>query len=65
MNIKIGAKQTIGVLLIIIGLLALVTSLTPGSGLMFVGLELLGLECYFGIKYNQRSRFYKNLRKEV
>jgi uncharacterized protein YqgC (DUF456 family) len=42
MNIKIGAKKTIGILLIIIGLLALVTPFTPGSWLIFVGLEFFG-----------------------
>jgi hypothetical protein len=31
MNIKIGAKKAIGILLIVIGLLALVTPFTPGS----------------------------------
>lgn len=36
-------KKTAGVLLLIIGLAALVTPLTPGSWLIFVGLELLGL----------------------
>lgn len=32
-----------GIALIIIGLLALVTPLTPGAWLMFVGLELIGV----------------------
>ena len=36
-------KKILGVLLIIIGLLALVTPLTPGSWLAIIGLELLGL----------------------
>lgn len=36
-------KKAIGVLLVVIGLLALVTPLTPGSWLAFVGLELLGI----------------------
>lgn len=36
-------KKTAGILLLIIGLAALVTPLTPGSWLMFIGLELLGL----------------------
>lgn len=40
-------KKTIGVLLIIIGLLALVTPFTPGSWLVFVGLEFLGLRVLF------------------
>ncbi|MHC4758230.1 MAG: hypothetical protein ACYTE8_06210 [Planctomycetota bacterium] len=36
-------KKTIGVILIIIGLLALLTPLTPGSWLALVGMELLGI----------------------
>lgn len=36
-------KLTAGVMLIAIGFLALVTPLTPGAWLMFVGLELIGI----------------------
>jgi len=36
-------KKIVGVLLIVIGLLALVTPLTPGSWLIVVGLQFLGL----------------------
>ena len=36
-------RQITGVVLIIIGLLALVTPLTPGSWLVFVGGEMLGI----------------------
>ena len=36
-------KKFVGVALIIIGFLALITPLTPGSWLAFVGLELLGV----------------------
>lgn len=36
-------KRIGGVILIIIGFLALVTPLTPGAWLMFVGLELIGV----------------------
>jgi hypothetical protein len=36
-------KKTFGVFLIIIGLLALLTPLTPGSWLALVGMELLGI----------------------
>lgn len=36
-------KITIGVILVIVGLLALVTPLTPGSWLVFIGAELIGL----------------------
>lgn len=40
-------KKTIGILLIIISLLALVTPFTPGSWLVFIGLEFLGLRLTF------------------
>ena len=36
-------RYTVGVILVLVGLLALLTPLTPGSWLIFVGLELLGL----------------------
>ena len=38
-----SAKKTIGVVLIVLGLLALVTPLTPGSWLALLGLELIGV----------------------
>ncbi|MEK7630683.1 MAG: PGPGW domain-containing protein [Patescibacteria group bacterium] len=41
--VKQTSKKVLGVVLIIIGLLALVTPLTPGAWLAFVGLELLGI----------------------
>ena len=40
-------KKTIGILLIIIGLLALVTPFTPGSWLIFIGLEFFGFRVLF------------------
>jgi len=49
-------KKTVGVLLILIGLLALVTPLTPGSWLVFVGLELLGLRFLLLDKIKARFR---------
>ena len=36
-------KKVIGVILILIGLVALLTPLTPGSWLALIGLELLGV----------------------
>jgi hypothetical protein len=36
-------RTVVGIILILLGLLALVTPLTPGSWLILVGLELLGL----------------------
>ena len=40
-------KKITGILLIIIGLLALVTPFTPGSWLIFVGLEFIGIRILF------------------
>jgi hypothetical protein len=37
------AKMFLGAILLVIGLVALLTPLTPGSWLIFVGLELLGI----------------------
>lgn len=45
-------KKMVGVILILIGLTALVTPFTPGSWLVFVGLELLGLRILFFDKLN-------------
>ncbi len=42
-NNKPKIKKTIGIILILIGLAALFTPLTPGSWLVFIGFELLGL----------------------
>lgn len=39
-------RVTIGVLCIILGLTAFFTPLTPGSWLVFVGLELLGVRLF-------------------
>jgi len=36
-------KKAIGVILILIGLATLLTPLTPGSWLLFIGFELLGV----------------------
>lgn len=41
------AKKIIGIFLFIVGLLALVTPFTPGSWLIFVGLEFLGFRILF------------------
>ncbi|MEK7148153.1 MAG: hypothetical protein AAB758_02545 [Patescibacteria group bacterium] len=50
-------RKFVGVILIIIGLGALVTPFTPGSWLIFVGLELFGLRFLFWEKI--RSNFRK------
>ncbi|MDO8537055.1 MAG: PGPGW domain-containing protein [bacterium] len=51
------AKRIIGVILILVGLTALVTPFTPGSWLVFVGLELLGIRFLLWEKI--KSRFLK------
>lgn len=40
-------KKVIGIILILIGLAALFTPLTPGSWLAIIGLELLGVRILF------------------
>lgn len=51
---KFMIKKIIGIFLIIIGLLALVTPFTPGSWLIFVGLELFGFRILFWDKIKSR-----------
>ncbi|MDO8526994.1 MAG: PGPGW domain-containing protein [Deltaproteobacteria bacterium] len=48
-------KKAIGILLIFVGLVALITPFTPGSWLIFIGLELLG----FRILLSDKLRFWK------
>ena len=38
-----SAKKIVGVILVILGAIALLTPFTPGSWLLFIGLELLGV----------------------
>ena len=44
-------KKVVGVILILIGLTALLTPLTPGSWLAIIGLELLGVRILFFDKF--------------
>ena len=44
-------KKTIGIVLILLGLLALFTPFTPGSWLVFIGLEFLGIRFIFKDKW--------------
>lgn len=60
-------KKTVGLVLIFVGFAALVTPFTPGSWLVFIGLELLGVRILF---FDKLKVFTKNLnffvkRKEV
>ncbi len=55
--IKTIIKKTIGVILIVLGLAALVTPFTPGSWLALIGLEMVG----FGFLLENRiGRAIKN-----
>jgi len=44
-------KKTVGIILILIGLVALATPLTPGSWLAIIGLELLGVRILLSDKF--------------
>ena len=48
-------KKAVGVILILLGLVALITPLTPGSWLAFIGLELLGVR----ILLSDKLKFWK------
>lgn len=55
-------KKILGVLLIILGLLALITPLTPGAWLAIIGLELLGLRELFDDQLQKRfPRIYNKI----
>ena len=43
MHMKHTARKIVGIVLIVLGFVALITPLTPGSWLIPIGLELLGL----------------------
>jgi glutathione peroxidase-family protein len=50
-------KKVIGVILIVVGLIALFTPLTPGSWLALIGLELLGIRKWVFRKFlNDKQR---------
>ncbi|HEY4513863.1 MAG TPA: PGPGW domain-containing protein [Candidatus Paceibacterota bacterium] len=51
-------KKIVGIILILVGLFALVTPLTPGSWLVFIGMEFLGLRFLLWDKI--RKRFWKS-----
>lgn len=44
---KLIAKKTFGIILILIGLVAFFTPFTPGSWLALIGLEMIGLRLVF------------------
>ncbi|MFH1370923.1 MAG: hypothetical protein ABII09_06520 [Planctomycetota bacterium] len=56
-GMKVITKKIIGVILIIVGLLALFTPFTPGSWLALIGLELVGIRKFIFRKLlNDRQR---------
>lgn len=57
-NVKAFGKKILGVIFILIGLLALVTPLTPGSWLFLVGVQLLGIRLALWDKI--KIHFFKN-----
>ena len=56
---KIIAKKVAGVILILWGIFALMTPFTPGSLLVFVGLELLGIRLLFVEKIKRKIGYQK------
>lgn len=52
-------KKIVGILFIGLGLIALFTPLTPGSWLIFVGLELMGLRLLFQKKFLEYRKLVK------
>ena len=61
------SKKIIGIILIILGVLALITPFTPGSWLIFVGLEFFGIRTLFWDKIKSRflgkGRFVSGAKK--
>ncbi len=54
---KVIFKKILGIILIIVGLFALLTPLTPGSWLALIGLELLGIRLLVEKKFlNEKHR---------
>ncbi len=49
-------KKIVGAILLAAGIFALLTPLTPGSGLIFVGLEFLGIRILFIENMKERLR---------
>lgn len=49
-------RKVIGIIFVVIGLLALITPLTPGAWLALVGFELLGIKILFLDKFKFWNR---------
>ena len=66
LGMKSITKKVVGVILVIVGLAALLTPLTPGSWLALIGLELLGVHMVFFKKFlndKQRAAFDNFMQK--
>ena len=59
-SMKKIARKSLGIICIILGFLALITPLTPGSWLILIGLEILGFGFLLNGKY---FRWLKGKRK--
>ena len=63
-NMRRAIRITLGILLMVLGVLALLTPFTPGSWLALIGLEILGLRLVLErkfvsllpLKYRQKVR---------
>ena len=54
-------KKVVGIFLIVLGLLALVTPLTPGAWLIFIGAEMMGLDLIY---WKKLKEWWHNWRKK-
>ncbi len=55
-------RKIAGGALILLGLLALLTPLTPGGWLVFVGAELLGIKMFSPEKLKEWVRYFKGVK---
>jgi len=65
-SMKTIIKKVLGVILIIIGIFALLTPLTPGSWLALIGMELVGIRLAFFNRFlneKQRAALHKFMAK--
>lgn len=59
-----AAKKALGAALVVLGFLALLTPLTPGAWLMFIGMEILGVRLLSREKISSWWRRLRNRRVE-
>ncbi|OGZ63012.1 MAG: hypothetical protein A2639_02940 [Candidatus Staskawiczbacteria bacterium RIFCSPHIGHO2_01_FULL_34_27] len=64
-ELKPGYKKILGILAIILGFIALITPFTPGAfWLLFIGLELIGVNILFLSKIEERLRYINSKIKD-